>query len=262
MGLTEVPSMLKPKILVAAVAVIAVTVVVALAVIRFTSSEVAMDTVSDGRPKPLALDTESEETVGREAEPATGGKSGRPASGSASAPRRVSPNVIPAPPVDTAGLERIAPRDPLTPQPETVPTDPTSWQFELLHRPAVPAAGRFLVGDHTIQVDGITVLEPGQTCGEEAAKWPCGNMALTAFRAWVRGRAVECRVPGEPLTDEITTDCSLSGEDVAEWLVQNGWARSIEDTRFQEAGAYAEANGLGMFQIPPEPEPEKPAGLY
>jgi endonuclease YncB( thermonuclease family) len=69
-------------------------------------------------------------------------------------------------------------------------------------------------------------------------------MARTAFRAWLRGRAAACDVPSRPTG--ITTHCTLDGEDMALWLVRNGWAESAGG-QYGDAETKAKREKRGMF---------------
>ena len=75
--------------------------------------------------------------------------------------------------------------------------------------------------------------------------------ARTAFRNWLRSRAVECNVPGQPPDDVIATQCKLGNADLAEWLVQNGWARAKDGTPMADGMKKAEEAKLGIFGNPP-----------
>ncbi len=162
------------------------------------------------------------------------------------APRLVSPDLIPVPPVDVTLLERAVPRQPLS-RPKSRAEG--GWEIRLLHRPVVSAAGRIEVAGHAIRIDGIKSVQPGESCpGRLGEDWPCGNLARTALRGWIRGRAVQCRVPEKPQNDDISTSCKLGEQDIAAWLVRNGWAKPNDPQKLQDAMQYARSNGLGMFR--------------
>lgn len=164
----------------------------------------------------------------------------------AQAPRLIAPDVIPVPPVDVTVLQRAEPREQLI-RPKSKAD--SGWEMRLLYRPIVSAAGRIEAAGHAILIDGIKPVQPGETCPDRSGKeWPCGNLARTALRGWVRGRAIHCRVPEKPGDDDIVTSCELGGQDIATWLVRNGWAQPHEPQRFDDATKYARSNGLGIFK--------------
>ncbi|RCS24692.1 thermonuclease family protein [Phyllobacterium salinisoli] len=173
-------------------------------------------------------------------------------------------------------LERIDPRPPLSelslalpPRPQAAAADPGEIRYRLLHRPLATAAGRIEADGHVVEVQGIVIPSPDETCTDPAGvNWPCGMQARTAFRAWLRSRAVMCRLPATPSSAVSATDCTLGGEDVAAWLVGNGWARAKADGPYAERARKAEERQVGIFgrrpdsalpafsvSMPPSPEP-------
>lgn len=167
-------------------------------------------------------------------------------------PRIIAPELVAPPPIDATGLKRADPRIPLSelgaPAPEPKPQD------TLYYRPIAIAAGMFESEGHTITVAGIRVIAPDRVCdATDGGAWPCGKRARTAFRYWLRGRAVECHV--EEKTDKAAAEqagdkpmrCSLAGYDVGTWLVENGWALSETGGPYTEAEKAARDAGKGIF---------------
>ena len=112
--------------------------------------------------------------------------------------------------------------------------------------PVIRAAGEVERHGQRFALAGIAVTDPDETCGEGAAQWPCGRMALTAIRRFVRMRTLLC----EPVTTEDAAagrvNCTLGGEDIASWLVTHGWARSGLPVHAEAEEAAKEA-GLGLW---------------
>jgi endonuclease YncB( thermonuclease family) len=104
----------------------------------------------------------------------------------------------------------------------------------------------------TITLPGIDVVSIDETCtAPDGAAWPCGKAARTAFRAYLRSRALNCQVPWTSAETAIVTDCLLFGDDPALWLVANGWARAKPGGPFASQGELAERSGKGIFGNPP-----------
>ncbi|WP_367117475.1 thermonuclease family protein, partial [Mesorhizobium sp.] len=87
----------------------------------------------------------------------------------------------------------------------------------------------------------------------------------TAFRAFLRGRAVVCTVPPEGGRDLITAECRVGNQDVGQWLIENGWARAAKGGPYVEAGDKARMARKGIFGpapslsgLPPTPAPLRP----
>jgi endonuclease YncB( thermonuclease family) len=71
-------------------------------------------------------------------------------------------------------------------------------------------------------------------------------MARAALRRFVRGRAVECEVPAGAGSIPDPARCHVAGRDVAEWLVEQGWAKG-EGASYAEAQSKARQAGRGLW---------------
>ena len=104
----------------------------------------------------------------------------------------------------------------------------------------------------TLTLPGIEIVAADETCTSPSGQeWPCGMAARTAFRAYLRGRALNCHLPDAPSDEDIATECLLQGEDPALWLVSQGWARAKPDGPFGLQAEAAELARLGIFGQPP-----------
>lgn len=111
--------------------------------------------------------------------------------------------------------------------------------------PIIRAAGAVEWRGKAFDLAGVHVTRPGGTCGTEAEAWPCGQMALTAMRRFVRARTVDCTpVAGDD--EGRLVRCELAGQDIAEWLVGQGWAKADGDT-YREAEEAAREASLGLW---------------
>ncbi len=179
-------------------------------------------------------------------------------------------------------LERVDSRPPLsdlglaTPVQEKTPEATQSGkQAEeqaaaggLFYRPVALAAGRLAVGNRTIELNGIDIVEPDASCSDvNGDVWQCGMQARTAFRSWLRGRAVSCNMDGVEQNQELMrTSCTLAGTDVARWLVENGWARATFGGQYADSQTQAEKMLLGVFGRKPvadmpQSSGDNPAGI-
>lgn len=182
----------------------------------------------------------------------------------AKSPRIVAPQLITPPDVAPSDLQRIEPRGPLGGSLETLPgyvppatipsPRPEAKMLKadpLLFKPLVEQAGVIVAEGRIITLAGIDPLPVEETCGADAGSpWPCGMIARTAFRNFLRGRAVRCDFPDGDLPEKVTAPCRLGKSDLAEWLVANGWARIDGDTYKEQAEA-AENAKLGVYGAPP-----------
>ena len=165
------------------------------------------------------------------------------------ADRVVGEDLIAIPDFDTARLERLPARKSLS-HPETSDGDELSGT-RLLHGPVATAAGLIEAQGIRIRLAGIEPTLPELLCGSGSdPRQPCGKMALTAFRAWLRGRAIECNLGNSSTKETVEASCSVGGRDAAAWLVKNGWAKARDGGAYALLEKTARSNGSGIFAAP------------
>ncbi len=189
-----------------------------------------------------------------------------------------------APPRDTAAIrlaEIAAPEPPATPAPEAemvAPavrdvTAPGMTPGPRIDRPMVRQpvpeppplpprwrrffgvvavdAGTLDLGPRRLKLAGIAAPAADADCTPDAApSWPCGRAALTAFRLFLRSRAIECFLPPETLDDPVVGPCRLGETDLANWLVAQGWAEpaATAPEELRLAAARASCSGAGIWR--------------
>jgi endonuclease YncB( thermonuclease family) len=165
-------------------------------------------------------------------------------------PRAVAPSIVAIPPVDPQALERVEARPPLSQIAQAVPPKKPPPK-PLLFQPVAEAAGIIVAGGRTIAVAGVRPVPDGELCERQGGgQWPCGRAARSAFRAFLRGRAVTCDFPEGEVPDTLATTCRLGKRDIGAWLVENGWARADGATYATQARS-AEAGRRGVFSPGP-----------
>ncbi|WP_411970179.1 thermonuclease family protein [Mesorhizobium sp. BH1-1-4] len=168
--------------------------------------------------------------------------------------RAIDPDVVAPPELPTEELERVEPRAPLSKLALAVPPKPKmpdDWNGTKLFQPVASAAGLIEAKGYSVAVSGIDVVSQDETCTADGKSWPCGVRARTAFRAFLRGRAVVCTVPPEGGRDRIAAECRIGKQDVGQWLVENGWARAAKGGPYVEAGDKARSARKGIFGSAP-----------
>lgn len=160
--------------------------------------------------------------------------------------RQVAPSVVAPFATSDEPYERIAPRGPLGSL--GTPEDPSEGPPEktLLHRPVAIEAGIVESRGYRIRLEGIEIVPGGEQCDPDSRTWPCGVYARTAFRNFMRGRAIACVVPRTPPQETLVRRCTIGGVDPAEWLVANGWALAEEGSGYEDEEAAARQAGLGV----------------
>ncbi len=182
---------------------------------------------------------------------------GRPASeGGAGrhAARTLAPftPAISGPATGDARLEREAPRAPLSAIGQALPPKPGQEEETLLFRALATAAGTLEAKGYRIAVAGVEPVGLDETCDFKGQPWPCGIRARAAFRAWLRGRAITCKVPPRQADAQaVVASCRVGKQDIAAWLVANGWARAVAAGPYADAGGAAATAGKGIFGAPP-----------
>lgn len=165
----------------------------------------------------------------------------------ASPPRSISPQLFAQPFAQNAvRLERIAPRQPLT------PPKPKAQKRTLLYRPEVSAPGLITYEQGQLQLEGIAILDPVETCTDQSGdNWPCGIIARTAFRNFLRGRALSCKVPEGTWSQTVISQCFVGTQDPAAWLVSHGWARAVAGSGYLKMEQSAQENLKGVYGSDP-----------
>ncbi|WP_445299340.1 thermonuclease family protein [Mesorhizobium sp. NZP2298] len=169
--------------------------------------------------------------------------------------RAIDPEVVAPPELPAGEIERVEPREPLSKLALAMPPKPKmpdDWNGTKLFQPVAPAAGLIEAKGYSVAVSGIDVVAQDEACTTDGKSWPCGIRARSAFRAFLRGRAVVCTVPPEGGRDRIAAECRIGKQDVGQWLVENGWARAAKGGPYVEAGEKAQSAKKGIFGPAPD----------
>lgn len=237
-----------------ALAILMVPVMAAMVIaggraVKGGDSVIAVDQIDPGADVAAG---EGAETVPEE--PATSAIPAPEPPGVAPHSRAIDPEIVAPPSLPAEGLERIEPRAPLSKLALAVPPKPKmpdDWNGTKLFQPVAPAAGLIEAKGYSVAVSGIDIVRQDETCETDGKAWPCGARARSAFRAFLRGRAVVCTVPPEGGRDVIAAECRIGKQDVGQWLVENGWARAARGGPYVEAGDKARTAKKGIFGLAP-----------
>ncbi|WEZ84556.1 thermonuclease family protein [Rhizobium sp. 32-5/1] len=142
----------------------------------------------------------------------------------------------------TAPLERIEPRPPLS-EPTAKEVKPVTT---VLRNPVAVSAGLIRFGDRLLQLEGIEPQDAARVCDSGGKSWPCGMVARTALRNFLRARALVCRVPEGRWTGTVISTCTVAGLDPAAWLVESGWATVPDGSPLSDKAAVAAEARLGF----------------
>ncbi len=169
--------------------------------------------------------------------------------------RPISPDQFAAPFTKNASdLERIAPRAPVAIAADSETQDAGPGRTPL-YRPKVVAAGLIRYDQGTLQLQGIDLVLPGDMCtAPDGSHWPCGVIARTAFRNFLRGRALSCMTPGDSWDDTLVTDCVINNQDPAAWLAGHGWAKPAPGAAYEDMARLAQQEQRGIYGADPRKE--------
>lgn len=142
--------------------------------------------------------------------------------------------------VDGKPLERVAAPEPEKPKAE----DKKGID---LPRPIAESAGILAFGDRRLQLAGIIPTPAHRICTDaDATEWPCGMLAKTNFRLFLRLRTVNCDLDSTDWKGTILASCKIGTQDVSQWLVENGWAEAADGSVLADTGAKATQEKKGL----------------
>lgn len=160
---------------------------------------------------------------------------------------------------ESFGLPELVTAEPLTRvearAPLSEPVAKAEPELQVLRHPTALSAGTIQFDNGTLQLDGIEPQSAERQCGEGDKTWPCGMVARTAFRGYLRARALRCMVPAEKWQGTITARCSLGDADPAQWLAENGWAEASANSPLTDMVAAARVKKLGFYGNGPQSGP-------
>ena len=167
--------------------------------------------------------------------------------------RPIAPEVVALPELEPEQLVRIEPRAPLS-----TFAAPTRKRRDhgRIFRPLIQSAGKLTGSRLAIEIAGLVPTDEDAICTDaDGRQWPCGVRARTAFRSFVRGRALTCELPEEINEKRYVVACALGKHDIGNWLVAQGWAAPAPDGPYVQAGDEARAQRRGIYAAAPVIEP-------
>ncbi|OLP58300.1 hypothetical protein BJF93_06725 [Xaviernesmea oryzae] len=210
------------------------------------------DASSTGEP-----DTKTSDQAQSSGEPKAG------ASPLAASPAPVTTAPLPPPNSAPAGSETASPAQSASSELDMLAS--SERRDVVLRHPIVLAAGLIRFPEYRVQLAGLVPEDPKRRCGVGRDSWPCGALARTAFRNFVRARAFVCTLPKDLMLPEhqlakdppVTAKCSVGGDDPTQWLASQGWADVPEGSDLAPVVEKARAAKLGFFGEDPRKDEAK-----
>ena len=120
---------------------------------------------------------------------------GTPPDPSLSSSRLIAPAVVAPPPLDPNELQREPPRAPLSALSLPLPPKRDEPEGGRLFRPLAVESAVVEAMGRKVAIAGTRSVTADESCEFEGEPWACGMRARTAFRMWLRGRALDCDLP-------------------------------------------------------------------
>lgn len=154
------------------------------------------------------------------------------------------------PPPTEGPLERLPPLKPAADKAKESEKDKEKAAppvYQLLARPAVASPAVLETTRGRVTLKGLLPMDEAAICGDVGKSWPCGQMAMTELRRLLRFRSVTCDIADANWKGDVTATCHLGNQDVAAWLVENGWAKAASGSPYEALMKEAEAAKRGLF---------------
>lgn len=122
---------------------------------------------------------------------------------------------------------------------------------ELSGVPRVVDGDTLAIGATKVRLQGIDAPETDQVClNANGIRWTCGIDARDQLAAHVAGREINCTSNGVDAYKRTLAICSLAGDDLNAWMVQQGWALAYVQysSAYRHAEEDARANQRGLWQ--------------
>jgi endonuclease YncB( thermonuclease family) len=117
--------------------------------------------------------------------------------------------------------------------------------------PRIVDGDTLAIGTTKVRLEGIDAPETDQIClNANGVHWTCGIDARDQLAARIAGREINCTSNGTDVYRRTLAICSLAGEDLNGWMVQQGWALAYVkySSAYRQVEEDARANQRGLWQ--------------
>ena len=108
-----------------------------------------------------------------------------------------------------------------------------------------------VIGATKIRLERIAAPETDQIClTANGTRWTCGIEARDQLAAHIAGREIKCTMNGVDPERRTLATCDLAGENLNNWMVEQGWALAYVRQSFEYAHAEetAKTQKRGLWQ--------------
>jgi endonuclease YncB( thermonuclease family) len=112
--------------------------------------------------------------------------------------------------------------------------------------------GSLRIGGKTIHLYGIIIPPTERTCQSFISPVRCGSRAALALDFKIGANFVHCDVKGENADHSLVAICRVDDEDLATYLLQQGWVAASPDAppEYVVLERIARHRGFGVWGIP------------
>lgn len=113
--------------------------------------------------------------------------------------------------------------------------------------------GSLRVKGRTIWLDGVRIPPTYQSCLTFMRPVRCGPRAILMMELKIEPHFVHCHEVSVNPDRSINAVCEVEGEDLAAYMLRNGWAEALADAppEYHELQASARAKYLGIWALVP-----------
>ncbi|HRD66235.1 MAG TPA: thermonuclease family protein [Candidatus Competibacter sp.] len=110
------------------------------------------------------------------------------------------------------------------------------------------------IGHQTVRLYGIIIPVFDQGCASTVHPVECGpREAVLALKSKVGSNFVHCDIKEHKPDGSVLATCTANDQDLAAWLIQQGWATAAPNAppEYAVLEKIARQRGIGMWAIPP-----------
>lgn len=110
------------------------------------------------------------------------------------------------------------------------------------------------IGSQTVRLYGIIVPAFDQACASTVHPVDCGPRdAALALKSRVGSNFVHCNIQERKPDGSVLAICTANDQDLAAWLIQQGWAAASPGAppEYAVLEKIARQRGVGMWALPP-----------
>jgi endonuclease YncB( thermonuclease family) len=112
--------------------------------------------------------------------------------------------------------------------------------------------GSLRIRGQTVRLDGIIIPPTDRACQSNVRPIRCAPQAALALNFKVGTHFVHCTIRERRPNRDLIARCTVDDEDLAAWLIQQGWAAAAPDAppEYVVLEKIARHRGIGVWGIP------------